>query len=301
MLQQLLQTIMLLQVSVSGIIKGVILGIVQGISEWLPVSSKTQVLVAATYLLHLPFNQAYVFGLFMEIGTIIAAVIYFRKEVYSLARFIVGRGTPSNGKLFWYVLVTVIATAVIAVPIYTVVGSLNGSYNIGIPMIILGMILIGDAALIVYSKSQHARMKDRKTLERMSVKDYLLVGIAQGIAALPGISRSGITTSALLLLNVEADEAFRLSFITGIFAAAGAFGLTLLEDKGTLATVTASIGISGIIVAIVVAAVISMFMIKFLIDTAKKSSIVYLTAALGGIAIVAGMIAAFSGIPGVGG
>ena len=68
----------------NGIIIGAILGLIQGISEWLPISSKTQVTVASISLLHLTFSQAYTLGLFFEIGTILAAVIYFRKELLSL-------------------------------------------------------------------------------------------------------------------------------------------------------------------------------------------------------------------------
>ena len=66
------------------------MGIIQGISEWLPISSKMQIIVSSTYLLKLTFQQAYTFGLFMEIGTIIAAFTYFRKDNRndkSIARF----------------------------------------------------------------------------------------------------------------------------------------------------------------------------------------------------------------------
>lgn len=295
---ELLLAVLMVASDLNGILTGVVLGIVQAIAEWLPISSKTQVLVVSTYLLHLPFNQAYVFGLFMEIGTTVAAIYYFRKEILSLVGFLIGRRTSENRKLFSYILVTIIATGVIAVPLYMVVDSLQGSYNIGIPMMILGFILVGDAGLIVYSQSKHERMQNRKTLERMGLKDYLFVGIAQGIAALPGISRSGITTSTLLLLNVEGDEAFRLSFLTGIFATAGAFGLTLVQGNGAIGSVIGSIGIYGLLVAIVVSAILSFFLIDFLIRTAKKSSIIYLTVALGIIAIVGGTIAALSGVAG---
>ena len=59
----------------------IILGGNQGISDWLPVSSKTQIILTSQYLLGLDFQQAYAFGLFLEIGTAFAAIIYFRREV----------------------------------------------------------------------------------------------------------------------------------------------------------------------------------------------------------------------------
>ena len=67
-----------------------IIGIIQGISEWLPISSKTQIIVSSTYLLQLTFQQAYTFGLFMEIGTIIAAIVYFRKELIEMIQVLLG-------------------------------------------------------------------------------------------------------------------------------------------------------------------------------------------------------------------
>ena len=94
----------------NNIIIGAILGLVQGISEWLPISSKTQVAVASISLLHLTFSQAYTLGLFFEIGTIVAAVIYFRKELVSLVRVIAFRGSHGEKKLFVYVLVTTVIT-----------------------------------------------------------------------------------------------------------------------------------------------------------------------------------------------
>ena len=108
-----------------------------------------------------------------------------------------------------------------------------------------------------------------------------MIGITQGISALPGVSRSGITTSAMLLLGIEPDEAFRLSFTAGIFAALGAFGLTLIVSKSNVSASIAAIGVVGLAVAIVTSTIISLFLIDFLIKFAGKQKITYLTAALG--------------------
>jgi undecaprenyl-diphosphatase len=282
----------------SNIIIGIILGIVQGISEWLPVSSKTQVLVASTYLLHLTFQQAYSFGLFMEIGTIIAAIIYFRKEIWSLLRVLTLRGTHEEKRLFIYVLIATVITGLIGAPLYIYADSLTG-IPLGIPMIIVGAILIVDAIVIRYSrKKQTALGTNTRKFKDLKIRDYILIGIVQGIAALPGISRSGITTSAMLLMKVEPDEAFRLSFIIGIFAAIGAFGLTLLASHTNVSAAVSTIGTEGLIAAIIAATLISLFLINFLIKVAGKSKIVYLTAALGLLAIFGGLVALMTGLAG---
>lgn len=276
---------------------GAIIGLVQGISEWLPISSKTQVLIASNYLLGLSFQQAYTFGLFMEIGTVIAAVIYFRREILTLINVLFLRTRDAQSrKLFMFVLVSIILTGIIGAPLYLMADSLTG-FSIGIPMLAIGAVLIGDALLIRYSRRQAGRV-NKKQLSDLKIKDYVLVGIAQGIAALPGVSRSGITTSAMLLMNVEADQAFRLSFITGIFASIAAFGLTLVATNVNVSASIASIGIYGLIVAMIVAVVVSLFLIDFLIKVAGRSKIVYLTAALGVIAIFSGIVSLATGIAG---
>ncbi|MCL5100775.1 MAG: undecaprenyl-diphosphate phosphatase [Candidatus Marsarchaeota archaeon] len=267
----------------------IVLGIVQGISEWLPVSSKTQILLVSDNLMHLTFQQAYAFGLFMEIGTILAAVIYFRRELLTLIRVLIGKGKGDESKLFKFVLISTIATGIIAVPIYVVVAKMSSGYNLGIPMMLLGMILFLDAALIKYSRSKYLVDKNRKTISHMGVRDYILVGLAQGLAALPGVSRSGATTSTLLLLNVEANEAFRLSFLDMIFATTAAVFVTLIFSKASVMTAVADVGITGLIISIIVATIISLFLIRFLLDIAKKSKVIYLIIALGLIAFIGGV------------
>lgn len=282
----------------NNIIIGAILGLIQGISEWLPVSSKTQVAVASIALLHLTFSQAYTLGLFFEIGTTFAAIIYFRNEIVSLLKVLVLRGTQEEKKLFVYVLVATIITGLIGAPLYLIADSFKG-VAIGIPMIIVGLILMVDSLVIWHSRrTQTINGPNTRKFKDLKVKDYILVGIVQGIAALPGVSRSGVTTSALLLLNVEADEAFRLSFLIGIFATVGATALTVIVSHSNVSAAVSDLGLTGMLVAIVVSLVISLFLIDFLIKVAGRSKIIYLTAALGLLAIFGGMVALLTGIGG---
>jgi len=273
----------------------IIIGIIQGVSEWLPISSKTQIIVSSTYLLKLTFQQAYTFGLFMEIGTLVAAIIYFRKDMLNLVQVLAGSKDKGKRKLFAYILVVTLVTGLIGAPLYLVADSVTGIV-VGIPMLILGIVLLGDAALIRYSRKRLEKGIASRKLENLSLKDYLLVGIMQGISSLPGVSRSGITTSTMLILGVEPEEAFRLSFTAGIFASAGAFALTLVASRHNVASSIATIGLTGLVVAIITATVISLFLIDFLIKVAGKQKITYLTAALGVIAIASGLLYLVLGI-----
>jgi undecaprenyl-diphosphatase len=271
------------------LVYSIIIGIVQGIAEWLPISSKTQVLIASTYLLNLSYQQAYTFGLFMEIGTVLAAVIYFRKELWMLIQALFGAKDHAKRKLLIYVVVATVITGIIGAPLYLIADSITG-VAVGIPMLILGIILIVDALIIRHSRKKVAGGGNTRKFADMTMKDYILIGIAQGIAALPGVSRSGVTTSVMLLMKVEADEAFRLSFLIGIFAAIAAFGLTLVASHGNVSAALVGIGYTGLVVAIITATIVSLFLIDFLIKIAGKSQIVYVTAALGLIAMGSGVL-----------
>src|SRR5712691_9476163 len=124
----------------------IILGLVQGISEWLPISSKTQVLFASTLLFSLPLAVAYAFGLFMEIGSVGSALVYFRRDIRSLF---------NDRKLVVYLLVVTVFTGLVGAPLYYLTDKVlsTSPYNIGIPMVLLGLVLIG----IGFSSESHAQ------------------------------------------------------------------------------------------------------------------------------------------------
>ena len=192
-------------------------------------------------------------------------------------------------KLLIYVIVVTLITALIAVPLYLVADSISG-IALGIPMLIVGLFFWQTPrSYDTLGRKREKGINSRK-LENLSLKDFVLIGIVQGISALPGVSRSGTTTSAMLLLDVEPDEAFRLSFVAGIFASIGAFGLTLVASKSNVSAAVAGIGLAGIIVAIIVATIVSLFLIDFLIKVAGKSKIIYLITALGIIAMASGLL-----------
>ena len=286
---QIIIMVLLLMDIILQIIYSILVGIVQGISEWLPISSKTQVLIASHYLLNLTVSEAYSFGLFMEIGTTFAAVIYFRKEILILVKVLRLQGTDLENDLFKFVFIATLVTGIVAVPLYLIADSIP-NIAIGIPMILIGLVLIGDTIFINYSRNKSGETKVFKTFKNLTIKDYIIIGFVQGIAALPGVSRSGITTSTMLLMDVDPEECFRLSFLIGIFASIGAFGVTLLFSKSKISVAISAIGIFGLIIAIITATIISLFLIDFLIKIASKSEIIYLTSGLGIIAIFFGII-----------
>jgi len=259
----------------------IILGLVQGISEWLPISSKTQILFASTLLFSLPLAVAYAFGLFMEIGSVGSAVVYFRRDIRSLFK---------DRRLVVYLLVVTVVTGLVGAPLYYLTDKVltTSPYNIGIPMVLLGLVLIGTGFYIRYSRTKPRLVVG---LEEMKLKNYIMIGIAQGIAALPGVSRSGMTVSTMLLMGVKPEQAFRLSYLAYIPASLGAFFVTLLLSKSQVDTAIQVVEPTGVLIAIATSALIGIVVISYLLKFVKTSRIYIIDFVLGTIALVVGITA----------
>ena len=260
----------------------IILGLVQGTSEWLPISSKTQVLFASTLLFSLPLAVAYAFGLFMEIGSVGSALVYFRRDI---------RMVFKDRKLLRYLVVVTVFTGIVGAPLYYLTDKVlsTSPYNIGIPMVLLGLVLIGTGLYIRYSRTKPGVAVG---LEEMKLKNYVIIGIAQGIAALPGVSRSGMTVSTMLLMGVKPEQAFRLSYLAYIPASLGAFFVTLILSKSQVDTAIQVVESTGILIAIASSALIGIVVISYLLKFAKTSRIYLIDFVLGAIALILGIIAA---------
>ncbi len=257
----------------------VILGLVQGVSEWLPISSKTQVLFASYVLFGLPISAGYAFGLFLEIGSLGSAITYFRRDIVALIH---------DRQLLRYLVVVTIFTAIVGAPLFYVTDEYlqKTSPFIGVPMIILGLALVGVGLYIRYSRA----LPKIGGLDQMRLKHYIIVGIAQGIAALPGVSRSGMTVSTMLIMGVKQDQAFRLSYLAYIPASLGAFGATVLLQRHEIKTDIQAVSPLGLLVAIVTALLIGLVTISYLLKYAKTRSIWKLDIVLGVIALVLGIV-----------
>ena len=267
-------------------ILGVILGLVQGISEWLPISSKTQVIIASTFLFGLGIKEAYALGLFLEAGTFIAALYYFRREAWGVLRALVGRGDAESRLLLKFLVVVTALTAVVGVGIYvTALSSISGPV-VGVPMVVLGCILIGDGLVVRFARG---RTLPSKGLSDLALRDMVIIGVVQGIAALPGVSRSGVTVSAMLLLGINARDSFRLSFLALIPASVGAAGVSVVFSEVDIGAAVSTIGYPVILLAIAVSVVVGVAFIRLLLRAAGSQRIALLAFALGVLAIFSGV------------
>lgn len=205
--------------------QAIILGIVQGLTEFLPISSSAH-LVLIPYLLgwHIPIAQAFVFDVLVQLGTLAAVIIYFRKVLWViLSEWFYGifHRVPFgsfNSRMGWYLILATIPAGLLGV---TIKSKVEAVFN---NPLLTASLLFGTAILLVVAERVGKRTR---AIESMNWKDALWVGVFQAISIFPGISRSGSTISGGMIRDLDRPSATRFAFLMSIpvMIAAGLIGM----------------------------------------------------------------------------
>jgi len=188
-------------------IEAVIFGVIQGLTEWLPVSSSGHLAIAKGFF---GWRPPMIFFVLLHVGTLVVIVAFFRRDIVEVLKALVRRNLRSEeGKLGVCVIVGSVPTAVIGYVFQDLFESFFDN------LLVVGAALLATGFLLFFSEQ-------REGDKALGFLDSLLVGIAQGIAIIPGISRSGATISIGLLRRVGKETAFRFSFLLSIPAVLGA-------------------------------------------------------------------------------
>lgn len=202
------------------LLPAILLGLLQGLTEFLPVSSSGHLAIAQHYLEG--FNQpGILFDIMLHVGTMLAVVLYFHREIYRLVTspFLQGTEAKLYQKLLLLLLAGSVPTAIIGLTFKDFFESLFDNM-----LVVSSMLLVTGVLLFV---SERFRRTGRKE-EQLTWSDALVVGTVQGLAIIPGISRAGSTIAALLLKGVDGETAARFSFLLALPAI---FGAALLHSR----------------------------------------------------------------------
>jgi undecaprenyl-diphosphatase len=202
-------------------IQMLLIAVIQGVTEFLPISSSGH-LILLPKLTELP-DQGPLIDVAVHIGSLLAIIIYFWRDVRGLAQggfATIGIGkAPEQRKLFlWIVLGTIPAVAV-GFLLKDMLEEFRSTHLVAVNLIVYG-ILLGIADRFG---------KEERTYENLTLRDALIVGCTQALALVPGTSRSGVTMTAARFLGYKRVEAARFSFLLSIPAVAGAGTLVALE------------------------------------------------------------------------
>ena len=255
------------------IIKAIIYGIVEGITEWLPISSTGHLLLLEKIM---PFTEVSdnFFGMFdvvIQLGAILAVVVLYWKQIWPFALSARERKGKSGASSFikkdimvlWLkILVSCVPAAIIGLMFDDVLEALFYRYEV----IALALIIFGIAFIVIenWNKGRSAKIT---TLYEITFQTALMIGIFQVIAAVfPGTSRSGATIVGALLIGVSRKVAAEYTFFLAIPVMFGASLLKLVKFGFHFTTVEAVLLLTGTVVAFVV----SLFVLRFLINYIKK-------------------------------
>jgi undecaprenyl-diphosphatase len=258
-----------------------ILGTVQGITEWIPISSKSQVTFVYLTLFRGNISSVVPILLYAHLGTLLAATLYFRREIICMIQEI--RKTPCNigchaqGKA-GFLFTALLCTGLVGVPLLVLEKKFFPTFDAGILYALMGAGLIITGILLLSHKGEKTR-----TVEEVSWKDGVLTGLLQGLSTLPGISRSGTSTTGLIWRGFDSGSSFYLSFFLSIPTVF--FAEILIYAAGGLQEFPVSEGI----ILFLSSFVVGYLTLDALLKVVRRINIAYVVLALGIIIILVGL------------
>ncbi|WP_430932512.1 undecaprenyl-diphosphate phosphatase [Saccharicrinis sp. 156] len=243
-------------------IEALILGIVQGLTEFLPVSSSGH-LEIGKHLLGVEATDNLTFTVVVHGATVLSTIFVFRKDIAQLIAGLFAFKWNEETQYLFKIAASMIPIAIVGVFFKDQVEALFGTDNI---MLLVGCMLLITATLLAFTF--YARAKDKD----VSFKDAFIIGIAQTIAVLPGISRSGSTIATGLLLGNKREAVARFSFLMVLIPILGENVLSLLKNDYSSST---SIGILPVVVGFTGAFVSGLLACNAMIQLVKRGKLIY--------------------------
>jgi undecaprenyl-diphosphatase len=266
------------------LLEAIFLGIIQGLTEFLPISSTGHLTVAGKLMNLVSADhpeQWTAFIALIQLGTLLAVLIYFWKDIISIIKNffqdnLIKRVKYSeqkiNSKLGWLIIIGTIPVVIIGLAFKD---AIEGALTKNLYVIAASLIIL---ALILALAEKIAKFK--KDLENITILDSIIIGFAQALALIPGSSRSGTTITAGLFVGLKRESAARFSFLLSIPAV---FASGVLQLYEAMKFVDQSMAVN-IIVATVVSGISGYLAIDFLLKYLRKNStfvFIYYRIALG--------------------
>lgn len=257
-------------------IEALILGILQGLTEFLPVSSSGH-LEIGTVLLNVESKENLLFAVVVHAATALATIVVFRKDIVEIFQGLLEFKWNESWIFTIKILISMIPVGIVGILYEDVITSLF----IG-NMLLVGCMLLVTSALLFFSHFKKVNDKP------VSWIDALVIGVAQSVAILPGISRSGATIATALLLGVERAKAARFSFLMVLIPILGASLLKII-DYYKAPEQFEGLPASAMIIGFIAAFIAGYFACTWMIGIVKKGKLTYFAAycfIVGSIALI---------------
>lgn len=240
---------------------GFLSGVIQGVTEWLPISSKTM-LFFVFHLWGLSAQDSYMLGLMLNGSTVLAASIYFRRELLRLLGSTIRRD-DEGFRLLVFLIVSTLVTGIVGVILSLYSISLFVGLSSSDVFIFVGCMLFVSALLNWFRIKMNPV---EKTINDVNILDAFITGIAQSFSVLPGISRSGVTILALVLRRYNVKDSLTISYLMSIPATLGGGIYAYITSP----KVFQMLDIPEVLFSITVATVVSLATISLLLKLSQN-------------------------------
>lgn len=244
------------------IIEAIILGIVQGLTEFLPVSSSGHIEIGKA-ILNIKTSDNLLFSIVVHGATALSTLIVFRKDIFDIFKGLIQFKNNESLHYSMKIIISMIPVAFVGILFEDRIKALfTGN------IVFVGFMLVITGILLTFTYYVN------NTTKKVSYDRAIIIGVVQALAILPGISRSGSTISAALVLGVDKEKATRFSFIMVLLPIIGA---TLLMVKNYSETPALSGGIStlALLLGFLAAFLSGMFACTWMIKIVKKGKLIY--------------------------
>lgn len=246
-------------------LEALILGLIQGLTEYLPVSSSGHLAIGAK-LFGLSGEENLAFTVAVHVATVLSTLVILWKEIVWLFKGFFKFKWNDEMKYMVNILISMIPVAIVGFLFKDTVEEIFGS-----GLLVVGICLLVTAALLAFAYFAKPRQK-----EKISMLDAFIIGIAQAVAVLPGLSRSGSTIATGLLLGNKKEKLAQFSFLMVIPPILGEALLDVLKMfKGSADATTSSIGILPLAVGFVTAFVVGCLACKWMINIVKNGKLIW--------------------------
>ena len=262
------------------IVESIILGAVQGLTEFLPVSSSGHLQIAKA-LLGVEIEENLAFDTTLHAATVLSTIVILWPEIKRLVEGLFSRHFNEEQAYILKILLSMIPIGIVGFALKDYLDAMLSSPYI---LSIVGAMLLLTAALLAFAYYARPRQK-----ENISYRDAFIIGLAQAVAAMPGLSRSGSTIATGLLLGNKKEAMAHFSFLMVLAPILGEMLLNIVKGE----VVFASIGVVPMIAGFVSAFVVGCLACKFMIDIVKRGRLIWFAvycALAGVVAIISNFI-----------
>ncbi len=244
------------------IIEAIILGIVQGITEFLPVSSSGHLQIVKA-LLGVELEENITFDLALHAGTVCSTIVVLWPQIAKIFAGFFSRTLNSSHTYVAKIALSMIPVAIVG---FTLEDSLNVMLASPSILIVVGVMLLITAVLLAFAS--YAKPRER---EAISFRDSFIIGIAQGIAVMPGISRSGATIATGLILGNKKESVAEFSFLMVLIPILGKSFLSLVGGDAAWS----SVGTIPMAAGFLASFVVGVLACKFMINIIKRGKLIW--------------------------